>query len=229
MPNVPRDGLYVALEGIDGSGKSSLMGSLAEGLERLGLEVVRVAEPRGTQLGARLAAIGFEYINDLDDFVHSMILLAARADLHARVVRPALERRAVVLSDRTFYSMLAYQIYYKDPKQAALRNHANVLHRDACLARRVATHSVRCPDQVLILDIPSTLALERDHSPPPTPAGYSDAEYLGKVRRAYLELAHTGRHMRVVDAARDPAAVAADAARIIAEAVQSGKHRIARR
>jgi len=98
----------VALEGIDGTGKTSVLAALAERLEGAGHEVVRVREPGGTAVGESLRKLLLEG-PPMSAWAEALMFAADRAELVEQVVRPALERSAWVLSDRSVYSSLAYQ------------------------------------------------------------------------------------------------------------------------
>ena len=99
---------YVALEGIDGAGKTSVSTALALLLEGGGHEVVRVREPGGTAVGEGLRRILLDG-PPVTPWAEALMFAAARAQLVAEVIRPALGRGAWVLSDRSVYSSLAYQ------------------------------------------------------------------------------------------------------------------------
>ena len=100
---------YVAFEGIEGAGKSTVAERVGERLEADGRRVVRVREPGGTAVGERIRAIllGHDLAPDL--WTEALLFAAARAQLAAEVVGPALSAGAWVLSDRSVYSSLAYQ------------------------------------------------------------------------------------------------------------------------
>lgn len=99
---------YVALEGIDGAGKTTVSTALAVRLEDAGHEVIRVREPGGTAVGEGLRQI-LLYGPPVTAWAEAMMFAAARAQLVTEVIRPALARGAWVLSDRSVYSSLAYQ------------------------------------------------------------------------------------------------------------------------
>lgn len=100
---------YIAFEGVEGAGKSSVVRLLAERLRADGQEVVEVREPGGTRLGDAIRALLLDGDRPMAPWAEAALFAAARAQLAAEVVRPALERGAWVLSDRTVYSSLAYQ------------------------------------------------------------------------------------------------------------------------
>ena len=108
MPR-PR-GRLVALEGVDGSGKSTQARLLAEALRGRGREVVLTREPGGTRAGERIRALLLDADGpELTPVTEALLFAAARAELVTRVVRPALEGGAWVVADRFVDSSLAYQ------------------------------------------------------------------------------------------------------------------------
>jgi len=100
---------YVAFEGIEGAGKSTVAERVGERLETDGHEVVRVREPGGTAVGERIRAILLGHDLLPDPWTEALLFAAARAQLAVEVVGPALDSGAWVLSDRSVYSSLAYQ------------------------------------------------------------------------------------------------------------------------
>lgn len=102
------DGLFVVFEGGDGAGKSTQIDLLAEWLEAGGRTVVRTREPGGTQLGRELRS-ALLHGDDVDPRAEALMYAADRAHHVATVVRPALERGGVVVSDRYIDSSIAYQ------------------------------------------------------------------------------------------------------------------------
>jgi dTMP kinase len=98
--------LFVSLEGIDGSGKSTQARLLAEAL---GPETVAIREPGGTDAAERIRTLLADPDVELDPLAELLLFLAARADLTERVIRPALEQGRVVVADRFSDSSVAYQ------------------------------------------------------------------------------------------------------------------------
>ncbi|WP_336652793.1 MULTISPECIES: dTMP kinase [unclassified Leucobacter] len=105
-------GIFITLEGGDGAGKSTQAELLGAWLEARGHEVVRTREPGGTRLGVevrRLLLHGGDDIGEVDPRAEALLYAADRAQHVAKVVRPALERGAIVVQDRYIDSSLAYQ------------------------------------------------------------------------------------------------------------------------
>ncbi|MFN8160114.1 MAG: dTMP kinase [Solirubrobacterales bacterium] len=98
--------MFISLEGVDGSGKSTQAKLLAEAL---GPETVLIREPGGTDAAERIRGLLADPGVELDPLAELLLFCAARADLVARVIRPALERGRDVVSDRFSDSSVAYQ------------------------------------------------------------------------------------------------------------------------
>lgn len=102
-------GLFITLEGGDGSGKSTQMGALTEWLQQKGRTVVQSREPGGTDLGLELREIVLHRRGDIAPRAEALLYAADRAHHVATVVRPALDRGEVVIQDRYLDSSVAYQ------------------------------------------------------------------------------------------------------------------------
>jgi dTMP kinase len=179
-------GLFVTIEGIDRSGKSTQARRLAEAL---GDDAVLVREPGGTPAGEAIRRILKDPEIELDPRSEALLFAAARAELVATVILPALQAGKVVVSDRFLDSSLAYQ------------GHARGLgEEEVGRINAWATRGVE-PDLTVLLRIAPAAAAER--------AGETDRfedEGLALQRRvadAYEQLAAANpRRWRVVDAAR---------------------------
>jgi dTMP kinase len=143
-------GVFVVVEGPDGAGKSTLVKALAARLREAGAAVVEVREPGGTPLAERARRVVLDAALEASPLAELFLMLAARADLVAKVIRPALERDGtVVLSDRFELSTEAYQIAGRGlPREAVLA------------ANQLATGGLK-PDLTLVLDLPAEDGLAR--------------------------------------------------------------------
>jgi dTMP kinase len=102
-------GLFITLEGGDGSGKSTQAAELESWLQEQGREVVRTREPGGTDVGVEIREIVLHHRGDIAPRAEALLYAADRAHHIQAKVRPALERGAVVLQDRYIDSSVAYQ------------------------------------------------------------------------------------------------------------------------
>jgi dTMP kinase len=100
--------MFVTFEGVDGSGKSTQVELLRDALHAEGREVVLTREPGGTELGERARELVLDG-PEMTPWAEAALFAAARAELVARIILPALERGADVISDRYVDSSLAYQ------------------------------------------------------------------------------------------------------------------------
>ncbi len=104
-----RDARYIAFEGVEGAGKSTVADRVAAHLSAAGEQVVHVREPGGTEVGERIRDVLLTMDHDVTPRAEAALFAASRAQLIAQHVAPALSDGAWVLSDRTAYSSLAYQ------------------------------------------------------------------------------------------------------------------------
>ena len=100
---------YVAFEGVDGAGKTTVTARVVERLTARGFEVVPVREPGGTPTGEAIRRVLLELGGVVGEWAEALLFAAARSQLAAGVVGPALAAGRAVVSDRSVYSSLAYQ------------------------------------------------------------------------------------------------------------------------
>lgn len=106
------EGVFITFEGGDGVGKSTHIRFLADGLKARGVEVLCLREPGGTVIGESLRKVVLDPAHDqMSDEAELLIYEAARAQITAEVIMPALRRGAVVLCDRFYDSTVAYQAF----------------------------------------------------------------------------------------------------------------------
>ncbi|MGI9666286.1 MAG: dTMP kinase [Acidimicrobiia bacterium] len=109
MTNPPDASRYISFEGVEGAGKSTVASRLVAHLTSVGETAVRVREPGGTAVGEAVREIVLGDGHHPSPRAEAALFAAARAELVAEIVRPALEGGAWVVSDRSVYSSLAYQ------------------------------------------------------------------------------------------------------------------------
>lgn len=172
-------GLFITLEGGDGSGKSTQLQLLVEWLGKQGRTVLTTREPGGTELGDELREIVLHRRGHITPKAEALMYAADRAHHIATKVRPALDRGDVVVQDRYFDSSVAYQ--------GVARTLGAREVRDISLW---ATDGLR-PDLTILLDIDEEVGRNRLDSSR-TRYDRLEAEeqaFHGRVRAAYLELA----------------------------------------
>ncbi|HTC81778.1 MAG TPA: dTMP kinase [Acidimicrobiia bacterium] len=166
---------FIVLEGGDGCGKSTQAGILVARLRELGREVVATREPGATEAGAAIRALVLGG-GDLDPRAEALLIAADRAEHVARVIRPALERGAVVVSDRYVPSSLAYQ------------GVARGLGVEAVARLSEWATGGLVPDLVVVLDVDPPAAAGRRAGPQDRIEREPD-EFRALVLQAYRDLA----------------------------------------
>ena len=172
-------GLFLTLEGGDGSGKSTQMGALTEWLEQPGRTVVQSREPGGTDLGLELREIVLHRRGFIAPRAEALLYAADRAHHIATVVRPALERGDVVIQDRYLDSSVAYQGAGRVLEASEVR--------DLSLW---ATEGL-LPDLTVLLDLDPAVGRERltESRTRYDRLEAEEADFHERVRAAYLGLA----------------------------------------
>ncbi|MGW2046664.1 dTMP kinase [Streptomyces sp. NPDC001858] len=191
-------GFFIALEGGDGAGKSTQAEALAEWIRAKGHEVVLTREPGATPVGKRLRSILLDVSSaGLSHRAEALLYAADRAEHVDTVVRPALERGAVVITDRYVDSSVAYQGAGRDLSPTEIAR-----------ISRWATNGL-VPHLTVLLDVSPEAARER-FTEAPDRLESEPAEFHARVRSGFLTLAaaDAGRYL-VVDAAQEPEAVTA--------------------
>ncbi|WP_327688695.1 dTMP kinase [Streptomyces tubercidicus] len=189
-------GFFIALEGGDGAGKSTQVEALAEWIRAKGHEVVVTREPGATAIGKRLRSIILDVsTSGLSDRAEALMFAADRAEHVNSVIRPALERGAVVITDRYIDSSVAYQ--------GAGRNLAPT---EIARISRWATDGL-VPHLTVLLDVSPETARER-FTEAPDRLESEPAAFHQRVRAGFLTLAAAdpARYL-VVDAGQEPEAV----------------------
>jgi dTMP kinase len=188
-------GTFVALEGGEGAGKSTQLRLLEAWLVERGHEVVVTREPGATTSGARIRALLLDPDARLAPRAEALLYAADRAQHVAEVVRPALERGAIVVTDRYVDSSLAYQGAGRELEVG-----------EVARLSRWSTEGLR-PDLVVLLDIDPAVGLARAGEEPDRIEAESLA-FHSRVREGFVELAESDpdRYL-VIPADQSPAVV----------------------
>lgn len=180
---------YLAIEGVDGAGKSTVATGLVARLSDGGHQVRFVREPGGTSLGEQIRSL-LLHGEHMTAWSEALLFAAQRAQLAAEVIAPALERGEMVVSDRSYYSSLAYQGF------------ARRLGVDRVRAVNEAGLDGVMPDRVVVLWLSPDAALARQDVV--DRIGGTGAGFQGQVAAGYRELANAEpERVRLVDAARE--------------------------
>jgi len=202
-------GKFITLEGIDGAGKSSHIDFLASRIRALGADVVVTREPGGTPLGAQLRDLALRVA--MDAKTEAIVMFAARSELIARVIEPALLEGRWVLCDRFSDATFAYQCGGRG------------LDRGIEAALEGIVHPALQPDATFLFDVDPAIAYERQRAQSRTPDKFEreTADFFGRVRQAYLERAHAQpKRIHVIDATGAIDAVRASLGEAFDRAVQ---------
>lgn len=183
-------GLFITLEGMDGAGKSTHIPTILQLLAGRGREVVSTREPGGTPLGEELRALLLH--REMHVETESLLMFAARAEHLQQVILPALQRDAIVVSDRFTDASYAYQ----------------------CGARGLSLQKMQQleqwvqgplqPDVTLLFDVPVEVSLQRlAGARTPDKFESQGTEFFTRLRSQYLaRAAEFPQRFRVIDAHR---------------------------
>lgn len=199
-------GVFIVLEGIEGSGKTTAARRLAARLAAEGYDVVATREPGGSAIGERIRSLLLDEPVALCAETEALLFAAARAQHVREVIRPALERGAVVVCDRFVDSSLAYQWGGRG------------LPRDDVLAAQVLATQGLEPDITILLDLPVDVGLARRAGDVGQTNRIDDESraFHERVRSAYHALvAEDPGRWRVIDADQAPELVQAELSRAI--------------
>lgn len=197
-----KEGLFLTVEGIEGSGKSTQLGLLAKAFRQSGHDVVVTKEPGGTPLSDRIRAILLDPAErGMDPLTELFLYAASRREHVTQLLRPALEAGKTVLCDRFTDSTLAYQGF------------GRMLELDRLKAlNELATAGLR-PHLSLIYDLPEQQGLDRaearnmtsDHARAESRLEGEDLRFHRRVREGYLTLAISDpKRYAVIDARPSP-------------------------
>lgn len=179
---MPETGAFIVIEGPEGAGKSTLARWLAGRFLADGRPVLTVREPGGTPVAEAARKVALKSPHELPAAAELFLFLAARADLVARVIRPALESGEVVLADRFDLSTIAYQVAGRG------------MPRDEVMAALRLARGGLVPDRTLVLDVPVAVGRERQRKVRKAQDRFERADdaFHERVRAAYLEAQGAG-------------------------------------
>ncbi|MDE3088010.1 MAG: dTMP kinase [Chloroflexota bacterium] len=170
--------LFITFEGPDGSGKTTQARMLAAYLQSRGMDVLLTREPGGTAISEQIRDVILSTHNlSIQHETEALLFSAARAQIVAELIRPALAAGKIVICDRYADSTLAYQGYGLGLDLDALR-----------AITRFATGGL-VPDLTFYVDVPAEVGLARRHRGETNRLDQKQVEYHARVRAGYLEMA----------------------------------------
>ena len=197
---------FITLEGVDGAGKSTHLQYVADAIAAAtGRHAIVTREPGGTELAERLRQAILE--EDLTPLAETLLIVAARADHVARVIRPALEAGTSVVCDRFHDATVAYQGAGKGVPMDLIERLAE------------AAHPGLRPDRTLVFDCSAEVARQRLAGSGKKLDRFEreDQAFYERVRQAYLARARAEpERLRVIDASGDMTAIRKQLAQALA-------------
>ena len=166
---------YLAFEGIDGSGKTTLIDELSKKLTESNVNFNIVREPGGSKLGEGIRELLLSHDYNVEPTSEALLMSASRAQLIQEIVKPAINDGQVVITDRSAYSSVAYQGVGRDLGYQKIYE-LNDLAIDSFW-----------PEKVILLDIDPKISLSRQKVA--DRIGSGEISFFNKVRDGYLQLA----------------------------------------
>ncbi|MBT3827374.1 dTMP kinase [bacterium] len=202
-------GLLISIEGIDGSGKSSLMDFLVKELAARDINLLRTKESGGTEFGKQLHRIVQYRTEALDAKAEFCVFAADRAQHFTQVVIPGLEQGLLVISDRMADSSIAYQGYGRQLDVSMIRQ-----------VNRWVMQGVT-PDLTLLIDLDTSMAIARLQDRPGNKTVFDreKIEFFESVRLGFLTELKNREHY-VIDGSQSRDAVAKDALQAVVKFIK---------
>ena len=194
-----RNGLFITLEGPDGSGKTTQITYLKEYFEKRGIETVFTREPGGTSIGEKLRTIILDKENgEMCDMAEALLYAASRSQHVHQLIKPALEEGKVVICDRFIDSSIAYQGYGRQLGDAV--RVINELAIEGCM-----------PDITFLMKLSPEIGKSRISQESQDRLEREKLEFHNRVYQGYEALADIYQERFVcIDASRDKEAVRTD-------------------
>lgn len=169
-------GLFITFEGADGCGKTTQLNLLADYLRKKGIEVVTTRETGAKGLGEKIREIVLHYDGEISSNAEAFLFLADRAQNVDKIIKPAIDKGAIVLCDRHTDSTLAYQGYGRGVDLAQAR-----------MLNKLATSGL-VPDLTLVFDVDVETSMSRVGNTKDRIES-AGVDFHEKVRNGYLQIA----------------------------------------
>ena len=198
---------FIALEGVNGAGKSTLLDSIAKLLKSTNSDFILTKEPGGSPtIGAELRNLLLNNKESISELGELLLFAADRTEHVEQVIKPALAEKQIVLTDRYYYSTLAFQGYGRGLN----------LDKIATL-NELAMQGVK-PDLVMLLDLDPAVGLSRNQSADKSRDSFEEEtlEFHQKIRKGFLEIAkNSPENFIIISAEQAPEVVKTEAIEIM--------------
>lgn len=178
----PYTGKYIALEGIDGSGKSTQLHLVAKELRKEGVSVILTSEPKSDSVVGKIIREVLSSKIKMPSSAFQYLYSADRVINQDTIVKPALEKGDVVLTHRSFWSVIPYGVmdrgmdFYNEKSAEVLMVAQGLLSQ---------YHQFICPDATFFLDVPVEIAMERLSGMDKTKEIYEKKDKLMQIAKGY--------------------------------------------
>lgn len=199
---------FISFEGIEGSGKSTQVRLLAGYLRTKGHDVLETAEPGGTKIGEEIRNLLLEPQNHMDPLAELLLYYASRAQLVQEVIRPAIQRNSVVITDRFTDSTVAYQGHARGIDLTVIHTLDNMV-----------VHDMK-PFLTILLDLDVEEGLRRNrHARKEDRFELETVEFHKRVRKGFLQIAgEEPDRVKLVDASSGAEEISREVIRIVEDA-----------
>jgi dTMP kinase len=176
MEVVPQRGILIAIEGIDGSGKSTFARHLEDALHKTYAKVKLTKEPGDTEVGKKIREMVQRQNEPLDAKTEFLLFAADRAEHFSKVIQPLLEKNYIIISDRLADSSLAYQGYGKELDKEMIKS-----------INTWAMNGIK-PDLTIFLKVHEKIALERIQKRNEAITAFEKEPFLKKVAQGFEKI-----------------------------------------
>ena len=193
-----KNGLFISIEGPDGSGKSTQIEVLRKYFEKQGIDVLLTREPGGTPISEKIREIILDKNNmEMDDMTEALLYAASRAQHVAEVIKPALAAGKIVICDRFIDSSIAYQGYGRELGDCV---------------RVINEYAVRgcMPDMTFLMKMDPTVGKERISESEQDRLEQEKLDFHRRVFDGYIEMEERFDRIIGIDAERSIDEISAD-------------------
>lgn len=178
----PYKGTYVALEGIDGSGKSTQLHLIAEKLRAMDLPVVLTSEPKSDSVVGKIIREVLSSKISMPSSAFQYLYSADRVMNQENIVKPSLQKGEIVLTHRSFWSVIPYGVMDKGMHSYDKKNAEILMVAQGLLLQY---HQFICPDITFYLDVPVSVAMDRLSHMDKTKEIYEKKDKLAQIAKGY--------------------------------------------